>query len=63
MMIGGVEGAGFLRRSGLTNEQLREVWRIASGGVSKLKLEKTDWLVACKLIAAVQVRVGRASLL
>lgn len=52
--VGGAEGALFLRRSGLTNEQLREVWRLASGGVSKQKLELHDWLVACKLIAAVQ---------
>ena len=52
--MGGAEGALFLRRSGLTNEQLREVWRLASGGVSKPKLELHDWLVACKLVAAVQ---------
>ena len=52
--MGGAEGALFLRRSGLTNEQLREVWRLASGGVSKQKLELHDWLVACKLVAAVQ---------
>lgn len=52
--VGGSEGALFLRRSGLSNEQLREVWRLASGGVSKQKLELHDWLVACKLIAAVQ---------
>lgn len=31
-----------------------QVWRIASGGVSKQKLERDDWLVACKLVAAVQ---------
>ena len=52
--IGGSEGALFLRRSGLTNEQLREVWKLASGGVSKQKLERDDWLVACKLVAGVQ---------
>ena len=33
-----------------------QVWRLASGGVSKQKLERDDWLVACKLVAAVQVR-------
>lgn len=54
--VGGAEGAFFLRRSGLTNEQLREVWRLASGGSSKPKLAKDDWLVACKLVAAVQYK-------
>jgi len=29
--VGGSEGAMFLRRSGLNNDQLREVWRLASG--------------------------------
>jgi hypothetical protein len=52
--LGGAEGALFLRRSGLTNEQLREVWRLASGGTSKQKLERHDWFVACKLVAATQ---------
>ena len=52
--VGGAEGALFLRRSALGNEQLREVWRLASGGTSKQKLDKNDWLVACKLVAATQ---------
>ena len=52
--VGGSEGAMFLRRSGLSNEQLREVWRLASGGTSKQRLSREDWLIACKLVAAVQ---------
>jgi PX domain len=52
--LGGAEGAMFLRRSGLTTDQLREVWRLASGGTSKAKLSKEDWLIACKLVAVVQ---------
>jgi hypothetical protein len=52
--IQGSEGALFLRRSGLGNEQLREIWRLASGGTSKQSLDHNDWLVACKLVAAVQ---------
>lgn len=52
--LGGAEGALFLRRSGLNNEQLREVWRLASGGTSKQKLDRSDWNVACKLVAATQ---------
>jgi hypothetical protein len=52
--VGGGEGAMFLRRSGLNNDQLREVWRLASGGTSKAKLGRDDWLIACKLVAAVQ---------
>ena len=46
--VGGREGAAFLRRSGLSNEQLREIWRLASGGQSKAKLTKDDWYIACK---------------
>lgn len=52
--LGGAEGAMFLRRSQLTTDQLREVWRLASGGTSKARLTKEDWLIACKLVAAVQ---------
>lgn len=52
--LGGAEGAMFLRRSGLSTDQLREVWRLASGGTSKAKLTKEDWLIACKLVAVVQ---------
>lgn len=62
-IIGGAEGATFLRRSGLTTEQLREVWRLASGGVSKPQLDKNDWLVACKVVAAVQGKGGEPNLL
>lgn len=54
--LGGAEGALFLRRSGLSNEQLREVWRLASGGTSKQKLDRPDWYVACKLVAATQAK-------
>ena len=62
-VIGGAEGATFLRRSGLTTEQLREVWRLASGGVSKPQLDKNDWLVACKVVAAVQSKGGEPNIL
>ncbi len=61
--IGGAEGATFLRRSLLTTDQLREVWRLASGGVSKPKLDKSDWLVACKIVAVVQQKGGEPNLL
>jgi hypothetical protein len=54
--VGGAEGAMFLRRSGLSNEQLREVWRLASGGTSKQRLGREEWLIACKLVAAVQFK-------
>lgn len=52
--VGGKEGALFLRRSGLSEEALREVWRNASGGRSSKTLSKEQWLVACKVVAAVQ---------
>jgi hypothetical protein len=57
-LVAGVEGALFLRRSALPTDQLREVWRLASGGTSKAKLEKNDWLVACKLVASIQAKGG-----
>lgn len=50
----GRPGATFLRRSGLTNDQLREIWRLACGGRSKPQLTKDDWFVAMKLVALVQ---------
>jgi hypothetical protein len=52
--LAGAEGAMFLRRSQLNTDQLREVWRLASGGTSKAKLGRDDWLIACKLVAVVQ---------
>jgi hypothetical protein len=52
----------FLRRSTLPTDQLREVWRLASGGTSKAKLEKNDWLVACKLVAAIQSKGGEPNI-
>ena len=56
--IGGAEGAAFLRRSGLDDAGLREIWRMASGGTSKAKLTRDDFLVACKLVAVAQARPG-----
>lgn len=54
--IGGQEGASFLRRSGLDNDHLREIWRLASGGTSKLRLNKDDFFIACKLVAVTQMK-------
>ena len=34
--VGGRHGAAFLRRSGLSTDQLREVWKMACGGKSKV---------------------------
>ncbi len=56
--IGGMEGASFLRRSGLDDASLSTVWRLASGGTSKAKLTRDDFLVACKLVALSQSRGG-----
>ncbi|CAE7828947.1 Snx2, partial [Symbiodinium sp. KB8] len=50
----GKEGAIFLNRSNLSKDQLREIWRIASGGVSKPALDRASWHIALKLIAAAQ---------
>ena len=54
--VGGLEGASFLRRCGLVDNSLREIWRLASGGTSKAKLTKEDFFVACKLVAVSQSR-------
>jgi len=54
--VGGAEGASFLRRSGLDTDHLREIWRLASGGTSKLRLNKEDFFIACKLVAVTQVK-------
>lgn len=35
--VGGRHGAAFLRRSGLSTDQLREVWKMACGGKSKVR--------------------------
>lgn len=56
--IGGGEGASFLRRSGLDDASLSTVWRLASGGTSKAKLTREDFLIACKLVALTQLRNG-----
>ena len=54
--IAGGEGAAFLRRSFLEVDALRDVWRLASGGKSKARLNRDDFFVACKLVAAAQMR-------
>ena len=57
-LIGGAEGASFLRRSGLDDVSLSAVWRLASGGTSKAKLTLDDFLIACKLVSLSQMRAG-----
>lgn len=52
--IAGAEGALFLSRSGLTRDQLREVWRLSCGGVSKPRLNRDNWSIACKIVAQAQ---------
>lgn len=54
-LIGGAEGAAFLRRSGLDDSALKEIWRLASGGTSKANLTRDDFFLACKLVAVAQV--------
>ncbi|KAA0150578.1 hypothetical protein FNF29_05153 [Cafeteria roenbergensis] len=52
--IGGGEGATFLRRTGLSEAQLKTVWRLACGGSSKPELTREAFLIACKLVALCQ---------
>jgi len=52
--VSGPQGATFLRRSGLGEEVLRDVWRLASGERSKPALGRDDWMVACRLVAMAQ---------
>jgi len=52
--IGGAEGACFLRRAGLSDEVLSDVWRLACGGMSRPKLELNEWIIACKLVSIAQ---------
>ncbi|KAI9913558.1 hypothetical protein PsorP6_005301 [Peronosclerospora sorghi] len=53
-LIGGTEGAAFIRRARLMNDANREIWRLASGGKSLQQLNKDCWFVAMKLVALVQ---------
>lgn len=52
--VKGAEGAAFLRRSDLPDDQLREVWRLASGGKSRRALGLENWFLAMRLIAFAQ---------
>jgi hypothetical protein len=60
--IAGGEGAAFLRRSFLEVDALRDVWRLASGGKSKARLNREDFFIACKLVASSQMRGGPPSM-
>jgi len=52
--VGGLEGAIFLRRSMLTDDELSSVWSLACGGESSPSLGRDDFLLACKLVACKQ---------
>ena len=52
--IDGKEGAQFLRRSGLDNDVLGEIWKLAGNGKNKPTLSRNGWMVACKLVACAQ---------
>ena len=53
-VIEGALGASFLRRSELSDETLREVWRLACGGKSKPSMTREPWFLAMKMIAMAQ---------
>ena len=50
----GKEGAQFLRRSGLDNDVLGEIWKLAGNGKNKPTLSRNGWMVACLLVACAQ---------
>jgi len=52
--VGGQEGAAFLRRAGLPDDVLTEVWRLACGGRSRPQLHKDEWFVACRFVSLAQ---------
>ena len=53
-VIEGALGASFLRRSELSDETLREVWRLACGGKSRPSMTREPWFLAMKMIAMAQ---------
>ena len=53
-VIEGALGASFLRRSRLSDETLREVWRLACGGKSRPSMTREPWFLAMKLIGMAQ---------
>lgn len=53
-VIEGALGAAFLRRSKLSDETLREVWRLACGGKSRPSMTREAWFLAMKMVAMAQ---------
>ena len=51
--IGAMEAATFLKKSGLTDEQLGKIWDMSDPG-GKGFLDKAGLFVACKMVALVQ---------
>ena len=54
LQIDGKEGAQFLRRSGLDNDVLGEIWKLAGNGKNKPTLSRNGWMIACLLVACAQ---------
>ncbi|KAK8805346.1 hypothetical protein WA158_002002 [Blastocystis sp. Blastoise] len=52
--IAGKEGSQFLRRSGLDDDTLADIWKLACNGKSKPTLSRNGWMIACKLVAVAQ---------
>lgn len=53
-IVEGAVGASFLRRSNLSDQVLRDVWRLACGGNSKPSMTRDLWFIALKLVALAQ---------
>mmetsp|Transcript_4405 Transcript_4405/g.9515 ORF Transcript_4405/g.9515 Transcript_4405/m.9515 type:complete len:774 (+) Transcript_4405:225-2546(+) len=53
--IPGKEGAAFLRRARMLDDDvLRVIYRLACGGNSKATLNREEWFLACKFVGLVQ---------
>ena len=53
--IGAMEAAGFLKKSGLPDEQLGKIWDLSDPD-GKGHLDRAGFFVACKFVALVQDR-------
>lgn len=54
LLIHGGVASTLFKRSGLSNQDLRAIWKLACGGSSKSKLSADEFFLACKMISLAQ---------